>query len=286
MIDRSEAEPDRESPRHLAERWARLRADVVEMVSEQAEYIELLRAIVRRDLSLRYHNTVMGLGWAVFVPVFQMIIFTVVFTRLAPVDTGMPYPIYAFMGLLPWTQFASALRFAGTSLIANPNLVTKVYFPREVLPFSALLVSLFDFAVASLVLVMMMMYYGLGVGWSAMFLPVIVLVQVAFTAGLALLVAMAHLFYADVKYVFEVVLTMWMFATAVVYPVDRVEGLVGRLLQLNPMTPIIDAYRDVVLRDTIPAPGPFGAAAAVALTTLVVGWVVFHRAEFRFAEEI
>jgi ABC-type polysaccharide/polyol phosphate export permease len=256
------------------------------MAREQAEYVELLRAIIRRDLSLRYRNAVMGFGWAAFTPLLQVVIFTLVFTRVAPLDVGMPYPLYAYAGLLAWTMSASAIRAAATSLTSNPDLVTKVYFPREVLPFSAVLVALVDFAVASAVMVLLMAYYGVGVGWSLLLLPLVVLVHVAFTAGVALLVAMGHLFYADVKYIFELILIVWMFASSVLYPLDRVGGTLGAVMRLNPMTPIIDAYRDVVLRNTLPEPGPFVAVAAVSLLALAVGWLVFHRAEFRFAEEI
>lgn len=264
-----------------------LTAEVAEMVREQREYVELLSALVRRDLSLRYQNSFMGFGWAVFAPLLQMLIFSVVFTRVVPLDTGgTPYPVYAYVGLWSWNLFAASLRFAGTSLTANPNLVTKVYFPREILPFSAVLVSLFDFAVASTVLGLLMWYYGIEVGWSIAFIPVIVVVQLAFTVGLALLVSMAHLFYTDVKHIFELVLTVWMFATAVLYPVERIGGTLGRVLQVNPMTPIIDAYRDVLLRGTLPEAAPFTAAAAVAFLTFLVSWILFHRAEFRFAEEI
>jgi len=256
------------------------------MVREQAEYIELLRAIVRRDLSLRYRNAILGFGWAVFAPLLQVIVFTLVFTRVAPLDTGMPYPVYAYAGLLVWTMFASALRAAASSLTANPDLVTKVYFPREVLPFSAVLVAVLDFAVASVVMALLMAYYDVGVGWSLLFLPIVVLVHVAFTAGVALIVAMAHLFYADVKYVFELVLLVWMFGSSVLYPIDGMGGTLGVIMRLNPMTPIIEAYRDVLLRNTLPAPGPFAGVAVVALLTLGLGWLLFHRAEFRFAEEI
>lgn len=265
---------------------SRLRVDLVEMTREQAEYAELLRALIRRDLALRYRNAVMGFGWAAFMPLLQVVIFTLVFTRVAPLDVGMPYPVYAYAGLLVWTMSASAIRAAAMSLTSNPELVTKVYFPREVLPFSAVLVALVDFAVASTVMVLLMAYYGVGVGWSVLLLPIVILVHVALTAGLALLIAMGHLFYADVKYVFELVLLVWMFASSVLYPIDRVGGTLGVVMRLNPMTPIIEAYRDVVLRNTIPEPGPFIAVAAVSLLTLVVGWLVFHRAEFRFAEEI
>jgi len=127
---------------------------------------------------------------------------------------------------------------------------------------------------------------SLGVGWTMLFLPVVLLVQILFTAGIALLLAMGNLFYRDVRYLFEVVLTVWMFATSVVYPVERIGGWLGDLLLLNPMTPIIDAYRAVILRGELPAAGPFAAAAALSVVTLAVAWIAFHRAKFSFAENI
>lgn len=257
-----------------------------EMFREQIEFRELLAAIVRRDLALRYRNAFLGFGWAVCMPVLHMLIFTVIFTRVAPLDTGVPYPIYAYAGLVPWNLFASAQRFGALSLTANPHLVTKVYFPREVLPFSAVIVALIDFLVASTVLAALMAYYGIAPAWSVLFLPVVLVVQLAFTAGVALLVSMANLFYADVKYVLELALIVWMFSTSVVYPVDRVGGAAGELLALNPMTPIIEAYRSILIRGELPAALPFMAVTLVSFATLAVGWLTFHRAEFRFAEEL
>ena len=257
-----------------------------EMLEEIVEFRELLRAIVRRDLVLRYRNSILGFGWAIAMPLLYMAIFTVVFTRVAPVDTGVPYPLYAYAGLLPWNLFASAQRFSATSLTVNPHLVTKVYFPREILPFGAVIVAFFDFLVATVVLVGMMIYYGVDVQSTIVLLPVILLVLLAFTTGIALIVAMGNLFYADVKYVLELLLTVWMFATSVVYPLSGVGGTAGAILALNPMTPIIDGFRSVLLRGELPQAGPFMWASAVAFTTLGIGWYVFHRAEFRFADEL
>jgi lipopolysaccharide transport system permease protein len=266
---------------------SRLGADVREMVDEQIEFRELLTSIVRRDLLIRYKQTVMGFGWAICMPVLNTLIFTVIFTRVTRLDTGgIPYPIFAFAGLLPWNFFATSLRFSVASLTGNSSLVTKVYFPRELFPFSAVLVSLIDFAVASVVLAAMMVYYRIGITWTVLFLPIVLLVQLAFTLGVGLILSMANLFYRDVKYLFEVVITVWMFATSVVYPVELVGGRLGELLLLNPMTPIIDGYRAVLLRGTLPDPVPFAAAAILSVIVLALGWVVFHRMEFRFAEEI
>jgi lipopolysaccharide transport system permease protein len=265
---------------------ARLAADVREMVVEQRDYRELLVRLTLRDLLLRYKQTLMGVGWAIFMPLVNTAVFSVIFTRVAPIDTGLPYPLFAYSGLVAWNFFASSQRFAVVSLTSNTSLVTKVYCPREVFPFSAILVSLVDFAVASLVLVALMVYYHVGVGSALLFVPVVVAVHVIFTAGVGLLLAMGNLFYRDVKYLFEIVLAVWMFATSVVYPIDQIGGRLGAVLMLNPMTPIIDAYRATLLRNELPAMGPFLGAAAAAVVLLGVSWVCFHRAEFQFAENI
>jgi lipopolysaccharide transport system permease protein len=263
-----------------------LSADIREMVTEQYAFRELLYQMTKRDLLLRYKQTIMGFGWALFTPVVNTIIFSVIFTRVAHLDVGVPYPLFAYCGLLAWNFFASAQRFSVSSLTSNPNLVTKVYFPREIFPFSAVIVSAVDFAVGGLLLVAMMGYYRVAPTPALLFLPAIFLVEAMFAAGVAVLLAMANLFYRDVKYLFEVLIMVWMFSTSVLYPVDHVGGRFGVLLRLNPMTWIIDAYRAVLLRGTLPAPGPFLATALVSLVVLGFCWLQFHRAEFKFAENI
>jgi lipopolysaccharide transport system permease protein len=264
-----------------------LTTDVREMVAEQVQYRELLYQMTKRDLVLRYKQTVMGFGWAIFMPLVNTVLFSVIFTRVAKVDTGdIPYVLYAFSGLLVWNFLASSLKFAVNSLTTNTNLVAKVYFPREIFPFSAVIVCLVDTAVASLVLVALLVYYQVPPTIHIIWLPVVVAVSVAFTAGMSLLLAMGNLFYRDVKYLFEIVLTVWMFATSVLYPVEHVGGRVGQILRLNPMTPIIEAYRDVLIRGQAPFNSWFLAASAASLVLLVGGWLLFHRAEFQFAENI
>jgi ABC-type polysaccharide/polyol phosphate export permease len=259
--------------------------DVSEMLREQIEYRDLLIQMTMRDLLLRYKQTAMGFGWAIFMPLVNTAVFSVIFTRLAPIDVGMPYPVFAYCGLLVWNFFASSLRFSVSSLTSNVNLVTKVYFPREIFPFSAIIVCLVDFLVGSLVLVGLMVYYHIGVTPALFALPLVVLVHVAFTCAIGLMLAMANLFYRDVKYLFEVVINVWMFASSVLYPAQLLEGRLLHLMQLNPMTPIIDAYRDVLFRGTLPSEA-FGITVLSTLVILTISWIAFHRAEFRFAENI
>ena len=222
--------------------------DYREMLREQWDYRELLYQLTARDLMVRYKETIMGFGWAVFMPLVNTVLFSIVFTRVAPLETDLPYPVFAYSGLLFWNFFASSLRFATTSLSGNATLVTKVYFPREIFPLSAILVCLVDLVIGASLLAVMMIYYQIPVGPAIAFVPVILLIQVIFTAGIGMLLGMANLFLRDVKYLFELVLTLWMFATSVVYPIDRVGGKLGAFLQLNPMTPIIDGYRATILK--------------------------------------
>jgi ABC-type polysaccharide/polyol phosphate export permease len=256
------------------------------MAAEQVEFRELLYQMTLRDLILRYKQTVMGFGWAVFMPLVNTAVFSVIFTRVARIEAPVPYPLFAFCGFLFWNFFASSLRFSVSSLTGNSNLVTKIYFPREIFPFSAVLVCLVDLAVGSTVLIGLMLYYGVAVTPALLFLPVVLAVLLAFTTGLALLLAMSNLYYRDVKYLFEVVITFWMFATSVVYPVEGVGGRLGQLLAANPMTQLIEACRAVLLYGRLPAAGPFTATAVLSILVLFAGWQVFHRAEFTFAENI
>jgi lipopolysaccharide transport system permease protein len=261
-------------------------ADCREMLAEQVQYRELLYEMTRRDLLIRYKQTIMGFGWAVFMPLVNTAVFSVIFTRVAPIETQVPYPLFAFCGLLAWNFSASTLRSSVTSLTSNAGLVTKVFFPREIFPFSAMLVALVDLAVGSTVLIALMVWFRVPPSPYIVFLPAVVAVHVVFTAAVALFVAMANLFYRDVKYIFEVVITLWMFATSVLYPVRTLGGRLGTVLRLNPMTPIIDGYRDVLFGVRPPDWANLGAAALLSFVVLFAAWVQFHRSEFEFAERI
>lgn len=265
---------------------AALAGDLKEIVREQYDFRELLYQMTRRDLLLRYKQTVMGFGWAVFMPLINTAVFSVIFTRVAPLEMDMPYPLFAYCGLLAWNFSASSFRFAVNSLTANASLVTKVYFPREIFPLSAVLVSLVDFAVGATVLVALMIYYHVMPTAAIVALPWVLFVHVTFTLSISLLLAMANLFYRDVKYLFELVLTVWMFVSAVLYPVSQVGGKMGRIMAVNPMTPILEGYRDVLLRGRIPDPATFLITTIVSLVLLVIVWVIFHRAEYAFAENV
>lgn len=250
---------------------------------ELFSYRELVVVLARREIRARYKYSILGAGWAVALPVALMLLFSVVFARVANFDTGgIPYPVFAYIGLLPWQLHAGMLTGGARSLIDNRALVTKVYFSREVLPLSRALAALFDFAVAAIVLAGLMAWYGLTPGSGVWLVPLVLLVQIAFGVGLAMLVAGANLLYRDVQYVLQVAVTIWMFASSVVYPLPR-EGWLRWLSYANPITPILDAYRALLLGGRFNA-GEFAAAAGISLLTLVAGWFWFRRVEKRFGE--
>jgi len=256
------------------------------MLREQIEFRGLLLQMTTRDLMLRYKQTVMGVGWAVFMPLLNTAVFSVVFMRVAPIATPVPYPLYAYSGLWAWNFLASALRFSVISLTSNPNLVTKVFFPREIFPFSTILVALVDFAVGAVVLVALMAWYQIAPTASLWLLPVVIAIHVMFTAGVALLLAMGNLFYRDVKYLFEVGITIWMFASAVLYPVDAIGGKTGLILRLNPVTAILEGYRAALFGLPLSHPSALAAVGVVSVVLLLGSWMAFHRAEFDFAENL
>jgi len=261
---------------------------------ELYRYRQLLLSLTWRDLRVRYKQTLLGMGWAVLLPLAMMLIFTFVFTRAVNVvgsmKLSMPYPLFAYLGLVPWAFFSTSLTGCVSSLVSNRNLVTKVNFPREVFPLSAIGSALADFAVAGSVLVGLTAYFHLTTEWSfsfhrsLLFVPVVILVQVVFTAGLGLLLAMGNLFYRDVRQVSGVAIQLWMFVTCVLYPLPQSGSLTARCLWLNPMTPIISAYRACIAEGRVPLNGHFAYAAVVAGLSLVVGWTCFRRWSHRFAE--
>ncbi len=261
------------------------------------QYRDLLYQLVRREVVVRYRHSVLGVTWALLQPLGMMLLFTFVFTRAVSVgmirDLDAPYPLWAYLGILPWTLFAMGLTGAVQSLAAHRDMVTKVYFPQQILPASAIISAFFDFCVASVVLVGLVIYYQATSDWSFAFrpaqlmLPLVVAVQLLLMLGLGLWLALANLWFRDVKYLFGVGVQMWMFVTNVLYPLPNDGSMLMHLLTtLNPMVPIISAYRGMVIHGAWPPAVPLTATVVVAIGLTVTGWSVYQRLEGRFAERV
>lgn len=259
-------------------------------------YRQLLVSLAWRDIRVRYKQSVLGIAWAVLQPLSMMLVFSFVFTRAidarAALAVDMPYALYAFAGLVPWTFFSASLGGCVQCLVANRNLITKVYFPREVFPLASIASSLVDFCIAMSVLLMLMAYYHLSGTWTVaitpaiFFLPVIVIIQIALTVGLGMMLGMANLFYRDVRHLFSVGIQLGMFVSAVVVPVPRDGSTLASIIAFNPLVPLIEAYRDCLLWGRVPDLAGLSYALAVSVGVLLVGWILFRRASARFAEII
>lgn len=258
----------------------RIAADIREVIS----YRELIVALAMREVRVRYKHTLLGVGWAVALPLSLMLVFSLVFARVAGVSTGgEPYPVFAYIGLVAWQLHANILNNGTRCLSDNRPLVTKVYFAREVLPLSVVLSALVDFGVASLLVAGFLWYFGIVPGVGVLLVPVVLLVQVVFGLGCALLLSAANLLYRDVQYILQAGVLLWMFASSVVYEIPR-EGGLKWLAWLNPMTPILDAYRELIARGNTAFAPEFGVAAGISLLTLIIAWRWFRRVEGRFGE--
>jgi lipopolysaccharide transport system permease protein len=248
---------------------------------------ELVGFLAWRDLSVRYRQTAIGILWAVVQPFFTMVVFSVVFGHLAGLKSGgLPYPLFAFAALVPWQFFVYCLNQSGTSLIANQNLITKVYFPRLVIPISVTLAGLADFLIASVVLGAMMGYYGVAPTAAVALLPAFVLLALVTALGVGLILSSLAVRYRDVQYVIPFLVQIWLFATPIAYEPAIFPQPWRSLLGLNPMTGVVEGFRWALL-GAHTAPGTsIVLSAVVACGLLVVGMFTFRRMEAFFADRI
>lgn len=249
---------------------------------------ELLFFLVWRDVKIRYKQTVLGVAWAVLQPLLMMAVFTVFFGRLAGLPSAdLPYPLFALAGLLPWTFFATGLASAGNSVVSNERLITKIYFPRLTVPFASVGAAAVDFIVASGLLLILMLAYGVVPGWSMLLAPVAILFIGVAAAGFGTLLAALNVKYRDFRYVIPFLCQFWMFATPTVYmqPPAESPDTLHALLNLNPMTGLIATFRAVCLGLPIPW-AQFALSAAVVTIVFVAGCLYFRKAESEFADVI
>ncbi|RPI74658.1 MAG: ABC transporter permease [Desulfobacteraceae bacterium] len=255
--------------------------------SELWSYRELLYFLVVRDLKVRYKQTVLGGLWAIIQPLFTMLVFTFFFGKLAKIPSdGIPYPIFVYAGLLPWTYFSNALSNSGNSLVGNANLIAKVYFPRLLIPGSAVLSALMDFAVSFLVLAGLLIYYRIAPGPEMALVPVLILLTVFCALGVGLWLSALNAQYRDIRYAIPFLIQIWLFVSPVIYPISLVAPKWQWLLALNPMGGIITAFRAALLGHQ---PIDWFLLHISALTTLFFlgsGLFYFRRTEKTFADII
>lgn len=248
-------------------------------------YRELLYFLVWRDIKVRYKQTALGAAWAIIQPFFIMIVFSLFFGRLGKMPSdGIPYPVFAYCGLLPWQLFAHALSESSNSLVANERLITKVYFPRLVVPISAVLGGLIDFAIAIIILLVMMTYYGIVPGVAVLALPLFLLLAVFTALGVGLWLSALNVQYRDVRYTLNFLTQFWLFATPVAYPSSIVPEPWRALYGLNPMAGVVEGFRWALLGRS-GSPGPLLVVSVVMVGLIFVsGLFYFRRMEQTFAD--
>lgn len=250
-------------------------------------YRELFYFLTKRDIKVRYKQTVLGGLWAIIQPAFTMIVFTLFFGRLARMPSdGLPYPVFVYAGLLPWTYFANAVSASGNSLVGNANLITKVYFPRIVVPGSAALAGLLDFFIALFVLAALMIYYRLLPGPGILLFPFLVALTFLCAVGVGLWLSALNAQYRDIRYAIPFLIQIWMFVSPVIYPVSLVQGKYQWLLALNPMGGVIHAYRACLLGHQPIDWGLLGLSTLIILALFIGGLYYFRRMEKIFADVI
>lgn len=256
-------------------------------IRELFGYRELLLAWTMREIRVRYKQSLLGAAWAILQPLSLMVIYTIVFSFFIRVPSDeIPYPLFSYTALLPWTFFAACLSYGVPSLINNMNLVTKVYFPREIFPLGSICASFIDFLVASLLYVGMLIYYHAPIGFVWVWLPAILFGQILLSAGVVLLASAVNVFYRDVRFVIPLAIQLWLYSSPVIYPVSIVPEQFRFVYMLNPMAGLIDGYRAVLLRGEMPNLQYLGIALAISALVFGAGYTFFKRVEMDFADVI
>lgn len=256
-------------------------------LSELWQYRELLYFLTWRDIKIRYKQTALGVVWAVLQPLITMVIFSVIFGQFAQLPSdGIPYPVFSYAALLPWGLFSGALQRAGTSLVANSNLITKVYFPRLVIPSSAVAAGLMDFGISFIVLLGLILYYKIPLSLAILTIPLFTLLAILTALAVSLWLSALNVQYRDVQYMIPFLIQAWMYASPVAYSTSLVpSGPWSIIYALNPMTGVIEGFRWALLGTALPS-GLTVVSAAVVLLLLVSGLYYFRRMEKTFSDVV
>jgi lipopolysaccharide transport system permease protein len=254
---------------------------------ELVEYRELLYFLVWRDVKVRYKQTILGVGWAIIQPFFTMVVFSIFFGRLAKMPSdGIPYPIFSYAALVPWTFFANGLNNASNSLVSGANLIRKVYFPRLAMPVATVLSGVIDFVLSFIMLLGMMLYYRIIPTANILWLPFLLMLALVTSLGVSLWLSAMNVQFRDVHYIIPFLTQFWLFATPIAYPSSLLSEPWRTLYGINPMVGVVEGFRWALL-GTNTAPGPIViVSSAAAILLLVSGALYFRRMEKTFADVI
>lgn len=267
--------------------WFRRRVGLRAALRELAQYRELVFTLAERDLKARYKQTLLGAAWAIMTPLLLMLAFTLVFTRFKVNTNGIPYPVFSYLALIPWTFFSATVSGGGLSIVTNLSIVNKVYCPREIFPIASLAIATVDTLVSTTVLGVLFAVTGTAPHVEALYAPLLIAVLVVFSLGLALIISSTLVYLRDLRYAVPIVLQLLLFATPVAYGFDLMAKTPLRKIvysALNPVAAVIDGLRRTVLLGLEPRWIPLGAATATSLLVLIFGYLLFKRLETGIAD--
>lgn len=248
-------------------------------------YRELLYFLTWRDLKVRYKQTLLGAAWVIIQPLFTMLVFSLFFGKLVGTPEGIPYPLFVYTGILPWTFFSNSVINSSNSLVGSSNLITKVYFPRMIIPAAAVAAGLVDLAVASLVLIGLTLYYDVALAWSMLWLPVFILLATLLALGIGLGVSALSVKYRDIRHALPFIIQLWLFSSPIIYPTSLFSENWKWALSLNPVTGIVEGFRSSLLGRSVDWHA-ISISTAMVLVLLVCAAFIFRRIETSFADLI
>jgi lipopolysaccharide transport system permease protein len=260
------------------------RSSIALNLHELWQYRDLLYILTLRDIKVRYKQTVLGVLWAIIQPLFMMIIFTAFFGRLAGIPSdGIPYPLFVYAGLLPWTFFSNALNSSGNSLVGNSSLITKVYFPRMIIPIAAVGSGLIDFLISFCLLVFLMLYYGIGFSPNIIMLPILTVLTTFLAIDIGMWMSALNVKYRDIRYALPFLIQLWMFATPIIYPSSLIPDKWRWLFIINPLTGLIEGYRSAIFGTPFDFVG-LGVSIFIIFAALIYSAYTFRQMERSFAD--
>lgn len=257
---------------------------MIKFFKDLIKYRELLLALLYKEIAVRYKQSILGPAWALLQPLALMLIFTAVRSFISIPSDGIPYPIFAYAALMPWTFFANTVTHASPSIVANAAVIKKIYFPREVFPVAAAMATGFDFLISAPIYLGLMIYYGIYPGLTLLFIPVLLFIQLTFAIGLGLITSILGGFRRDIIIGVPLIMNLWMFLTPVIYPLSSVPERYLSIYLLNPMAGLIEGYRQILLFNKLPEFWMLSYSIIGAAVALMVGIAIFRKLERKLAD--
>lgn len=250
-------------------------------------YHELIYNLTMRQIKARFKQSVFGIMWVVLKPIVTVAILTIVFSKFAKFPSDdLPYPLFSFGALLPWTLFTSAIATGVPSLVGNANLVTKVYFPREIIPLSAIISTILDVAISGVIFMGLLVLYKIDITLNILYVIPIIIVELVFAFGVVLILSTVNVWYRDVGQATGLLMQLWMYLTPIIYPLSMVPEKFRQFYVLNPMVGIVEGFRSALLKGTMPDMYLLSISTVIAVITFIIGYSVFKAKEFDFADVI